>query len=135
MARGVVFPAFIACLLLAAGCGGEQSSAVCQDLRVVQDTVQEIRDIELEEGALEELDQSAAELRSSVAGVRENAGEDLGDEVDAFESSLVALREDLETVSAEGDISAESVNALAAPVSNAVDAFQALVEAAPDCDL
>ena len=124
-----------AAALAVAGCGGEQSDELCQNLRVVQDSAQDIRNIELGEGAAEDFQQSATKLQSSLADVRDAAGEDLGPELQAVETSIRTLREDVEDLAAQGDITAESVRSLAAPISNAVSSLQALADAAPDCDL
>ena len=124
-----------AAALAVAGCGGEQSDELCQNLRVVQDSAQDIRNIELGEGAAEDFQQSATKLQSSLADVRNAAGEDLGPELQAVETSIRTLREDVEDLAAQGDITAESVRSRAAPISNAVSSLQALADAAPDCDL
>ena len=124
-----------AAALAVAGCGGEQSDELCQNLRVVQDSAQDIRNIELGEGAAEDFQQSATKLQSSLADVRDAAGEDLGPELQAVETSIRTLREDVEDLAAQGDITAESVRSLAAPISNAVSSLQALADAAPDSDL
>ena len=72
-----------AALLAAAGCGGEESAA-CGDLENIQSSIQDADDIELEEGALEELQQTAADIESDLQSAQENADAELGDSSTRF---------------------------------------------------
>jgi hypothetical protein len=123
-----------ALLLLAIGCGGGESE-LCQSLGDLQESVQGLQDIELGEGALEELQQSADEISADFAAVENAAGGELGPELAALKTSAQALVADLDSAAAQGDLTRESIGDLAGSVSSAVTAFQALREAAPDCDL
>jgi hypothetical protein len=123
-----------ALLLLAIGCGGGESE-LCQSLGDLQESVQGLQDIELGEGALDELQQSADEISADFAAVENAAGGELGPELAALKTSTQALVADLDSAAAQGDLTRESIGALAGSVSSAVTAFQALREAAPDCDL
>ena len=121
-------------LLLAAGCGGEES-ALCQSLGDLQESVQGLQDIELGEGALDELQQSADDISADFAAVQNAAGGELGPELADLEMSAQALVADVEAAAAQGELTGEAIGDLAGSVSSAVTAFQALREAAPDCDL
>jgi hypothetical protein len=134
MARALLLLGTIACLALG-GCGGEESSQLCQDLRVAQDAVKEIREIDLEEGAAEMVQQSAGKLRSSLADVEAEAGDQLAPQLDAVKSSFGTLRQELQAVAAQSEITRESLQSVAPAVTDAVESLQALAEAAPDCDL
>jgi hypothetical protein len=131
--RALALIGVLGTLILAAGCGGEES-ALCGSLEDVQGSLQSIRDTELEQGALEELQQEADELNGSVTAAREAAGDELGNEFAAVETSLQALRTQVEAAG-EGEVSRETVTALAGPISETVAAFDALFAAAPDCNL
>jgi hypothetical protein len=122
-----------ATLLAAAGCGGEEA-AVCGDLENIQSSIQDVRDIELEEGALEELQQTAADIEADLQAAQEDADAELGDELDALRTAVQALVAEAEAVAATG-VSGESVQALSAAISDVRTSFQATQDAAPDCDL
>jgi hypothetical protein len=122
-----------AALLAAAGCGGEESAA-CGDLENIQSSIQDARDIELEEGALEELQQTAADIEADLQSAQENADAELGDELDALRTAVQALVAEAEAA-ADAGLSGESVQALTAAISNVRTSFRATQDAAPDCDL
>ena len=122
-----------AALLAAAGCGGEESAA-CGDLENVQSSIQDVRDIELDEGAVEELQQTAAGIEADLQSAQENADAELGDELDALRTAVQALEAEAEAAAAAG-LSGESVQALTAAISDVRTSFQATQDAAPDCDL
>jgi SpoVK/Ycf46/Vps4 family AAA+-type ATPase len=122
-----------AALLAAAGCGGEESTA-CGDLENIQSSIQDAGDIELDEGALEELQQTAADIEADLQSAQENADAELGDELDALRTAVQALVAETEAAAAAG-LSGESVQALTAAISDVRTSFQATQDAAPDCDL
>ena len=121
-------------LLLIAGCGGGESE-LCQSLGDLQESVQGLQDIELGEGALDELQQSADEISADFAAVQNAAEGELGPELADLETSAQALVADVEAAASQGELTREAIGDLAGSVSSAVTAFQALREAAPDCDL
>jgi hypothetical protein len=120
-------------LFVAAGCGGEES-AVCGDLEEIQSSVQDVRDIELEEGAVEELQQTAADIREAAQAAQADADAELGDELEAFQTDVQAVVTEAEAAAATG-LSGDSLSALSTATSDAIASFQAVQEAAPDCDL
>jgi hypothetical protein len=123
-----------ATLLLAAGCGGDEESAVCGDLENVQSSIQDVRDIELEEGALEEVRQTAADIDADLQAAQAEAEAELGDEIDALRTAVQALVAEAEAAAATG-LSGESVQELSAAISDVRTSFQSTQDAAPDCDL
>lgn len=122
-----------ALLLAAAGCGGEES-AVCGDLEDVQSSIEDVRDIELNEGAVDELQQAAADIRTGVQAAQADADAELGDELDAFQADVQTLVDEAEALAATG-LSAESLQALSGAISDATASFQSVQDAAPDCNL
>ena len=123
----------MAALLAAAGCGGEESAA-CGDLENVQSSIQDVRDIELDEGAVEELQQTAADIEADLQSAQENADAELRDELDALRTAVQALEAEAVAAAAAG-LSGESAQALTAAISDVRTSFQATQDAAPDCDL
>ena len=122
-----------ALLLAATACGGEES-AVCGDLEDVQSSIEDVRDIELNEGAVDELQQAAADIRAGVQAAQADADAELGDELDAFQADVQTLVDEAEALAGTG-LSAESLQALSGAISDATASFQSVQDAAPDCDL
>jgi len=129
----ILITALAGLLAVIAGCAGEES-ATCENLGDIQASVSELREIEPDAGAVDELRQAADEIEADIAATRDAAEDELGTELDAFAASLQALRTDFDAAEADG-FSRESLSALLASVSSATAALEALVEAAPDCDL
>lgn len=120
-------------LLAAASCGGEES-AVCGDLENVQSSIQGVGDIEFEEGALEELQQRAADIEADLQAAQANADAELGDELDALRTAVRALGAEVESAAATG-LSGESLQAVSGAISDVRTSFESTQAAAPDCDL
>ena len=126
--------AVVAVLALGAGCGGDESE-VCQSLQDLQASVQSLGDIELQDTSADELQQAANQVVTDANEAQAAADEELGQEIDAFKSSAEALVADIETASAEGELTSDSLAQIARP-STTVTAFETLQAAAPDdCDL
>ena len=90
-----------AALLAAAGCAGEESAA-CGDLENIQSSIQDVRDIELDEGAVEELQQTAADIEADLQSAQENADAELRDELDTLRTAVQALVAEAEAAAAQG---------------------------------
>src|SRR5215217_4650236 len=90
-----------ATLLAADGCGGEES-AVCGNLENVQSSIQGVGDIELEEGALDELQQTAADIEADLQAAQSNADAELGDELEALRTAVQALVDEAEAAATTG---------------------------------
>ena len=135
VARRAVLIPIAAAVLLAAGCGGDETSALCQEVRTAQGAVDDIRSIEPGSGAVEDLQQSAATLRQSLSDMEADADQDVGPQVAAVKSSFSTLQQNVQAVASQGQITPEAVTELAAPLRDAVESLQALANAAPDCDL
>lgn len=133
--RSTIFTILLAGLLaVAAGCAGEESSSTCDNLENLQASVTALREIEPNADALDEVRAAADDIEAELAETKDAAEEELGDELDAFDGSLQALRADFDAAEAEG-FSRATLTALVTSASNAIAAFEALIAAAPDCDL
>jgi len=121
-------------LAVAAGCAGDGSASTCDNLEDLQASVDALREIEPSVDALDEVRAAADDIEAELAETKDAAEDDLGDELDAFDTSLQALRADFDAAEAEG-FSRASLTALVTSVSNAIAAFETLIAAAPDCDL
>ncbi|HSK15070.1 MAG TPA: hypothetical protein VK915_02785 [Gaiellaceae bacterium] len=130
--RPLVFVLAVATLaLVAAGCGGEES-AVCEDLDELQSSIDDLRDLEVGEGALEEARQIADDIVAQAQTAQDDAEAELGDELAAFQTSVQGLVAEVETAAASG-FSAESLQAISAAITASTSSFQAVQDAAPDC--
>ena len=127
--------AAVAALVLVVGCGGDESE-VCQSLQDLQGSVQSLRDIELEDTTVEELDEAANQVLTDADEAQAVAEDELGTEIDAFKATVDDVVADVEAASAQDELTTESLAAIGASVSAAVTAFETLEAAAPDdCDL
>ena len=68
-----------------------EESAACGDLENIQSSFEGARDIELEEGAAEELQQTAADIEADLQSAQESADAELRDELDALRTAVQAL--------------------------------------------
>jgi hypothetical protein len=118
-------------LLLAVGCGGEES-ALCTSLGDLEDSVGELQEIELGEGARDELRQSAEEIQGELEALQDAAGAELGPELADFEASARAMVAEIDAT-LEGELTRESLRTVAAAASAALADFDALQAAAPGC--
>ncbi|HSC90225.1 MAG TPA: hypothetical protein VLB86_01075 [Gaiellaceae bacterium] len=154
--------AVAATLLLAVGCGGEGSadetvggpttvetvataesesatvaddSALCESLRSIEASLGGLTDVQTGEGAVEELRQSADEIETELDGAREAAGDELGDELDSFETAVAAVRDEVDAIVDAGQVTRDSLVDLGTAVVSASTAFAAIRDAKPDCGL
>ena len=121
---------------LGLGCGGDDEPAVCQSLQDLQASVQSLGDIELEDTSADELQQAANQIVTDANEAKDAADEELGQEIDTFKATVEALASDVETASAEGELTRDSLVEIGTAVGSVTTSFQTLQEAAPDdCDL
>ncbi len=120
---------------LGLGCAGDESE-VCQSLQDLQASVQSLGDIELEDTSADELQQAANQIVTDANEAQDAADEELGQEIDTFKATVEALVSDVETASAEGELTRDSLVEIGTAVGSVTTSFQTLQEAAPDdCDL
>ena len=120
----VLAPATVALCVAAslAGCSGDPP-AVCQSLDGLEDSIAQVRDIDLSsDDDLSQLTAGLEDVRSDWEQVRSDAGSEFADQIDAVTSSYDSLRSTVEAVQA--DPSGTTVAEAAAAVS----AFSAAVE-------
>jgi prophage DNA circulation protein len=132
--RLIPVAAVVTLLAVSAGCGDDEPE-VCGSLRDLQTSVQSLRDIELTDTSAEELREAADEVATDVESVENDADEEFGQEVDTFQATVQTLVDDVETATAGGELTRDSVAELATAVASAATAFETLKDAAPDCDL
>jgi hypothetical protein len=118
-----------------AACGGEDTPTeagsptpeICQDVDALRESVQELQNIEIGEGALSELGTQLDTIRGDVGQIRRNSGDEYAAETDALDTATESLGSSIEaaveapsatTLAAVGD----SVRALASAVRNLGDA-------------
>lgn len=130
--RSLLLAAVAVLLALAAGCGGEESP-LCESLGELEGSVGEVQDIELGAGALDELRESAADIEADLAAVGDAAGTEVGSEVADLEDSIQAIIAEIDAAEAEGELTRESLRAMAGATTAALADFDALRAAAPEC--
>ena len=134
--RLTLIAAVAAVLVLGSGCGGDDQSDVCESLEDLQASVQSLGDIELEETSADELQQAANDIVTDANEAQDAADEELGQEIETFKATVEGLVADLETASAEGELTQDSLVEIGTAVGSVVTAFETVQEAAPDdCDL
>jgi hypothetical protein len=124
--------ALAAALMLSAGCAGDES-ALCQSLDDLQGSVESLRDVELGEGAVDEVRQKADEIVDDLDAAQEAADEELGPELQNLETAARRLITEAETLVTEGNFTSAALASLASAISSTQQAWEALVAAAPDC--
>ena len=120
---------------LGLGCAGDESE-VCDSLQDLQASVQALGDIDIEDTSADELQQAANQIVTDANEAQDAADEELGQEIDTFKATVEALVSDVETASAEGELTRDSLVEIGTAVGSVTTSFQTLQEAAPDdCDL
>jgi predicted extracellular nuclease len=143
MTRTVRVTLSMVCLLLLgsglAACGGDETStetqtseptpAICQDVEALQESVGDLQDIEIDEGALSQLGTQLDTIRGDVGQIRRDAGDENATEIEAVSTSADSLESSIDaavaspsatTLTAVGD----NVRALASAVRNLGDALE-----------
>jgi hypothetical protein len=135
-----VFSSLVCLLALGSGvaaCGGDEAPTeagspapeICQDVDALRESVQDLQNIEIGEGALSELGTQLDTIRGDVGQIRRNAGDENATEVEAVSTAADSLESSLDaavatpsatTLTAVGD----SVSALASAVRNLGDALE-----------
>ena len=132
--RALAVAAVIPIALMGTACGDDEPE-VCSSLEDLKGSVAELRSFDVGEDSATDLDQAVDGVESDLAAVRDAADEELGTEIARFDSAVEALGASIRETVEAGEIDAASGQALAAQVVGAVEAYDALEAAAPDCDL
>jgi len=132
--RALTAAAVISIALMGTACGDDEPQ-VCSSLGDLQGSVGELRSIDPTEDSATEFEQAVDAVEKDVAAVRDAADEELGTEIASFESSVEELAASIRKIAGAGEIDTASEKALANQLVGAVEAYEALEAAAPDCDL
>jgi phage shock protein A len=125
--------AVVLCLtVVAAACSddGDESATFCESRAELTDSVQELRDVNVLEDGIEELDAQLDVVLADVEALRAAAG-DLQPEVDAVRSSITTLQQSVESA----PTAVEKADALVSGLADVSTAFDQLIEASSsECD-
>lgn len=122
-----------ACALLvaaAAACGSDDKPAVCGDLDQLKSSVQSLRDVQVEKGALTKVKEDAAQIRQQLGTLEADAKSQFSTEITRLRSELTSLSASLDAATASP--TAASLAALGVAARDTVGAGQALASAVGD---
>ena len=124
-------------VLLAAGCGGDDAPAVCGSLESLSTDVEALQDIDIEvgEGSVADVEESLEAIQTDLESVKTDAEAELSEPIAAFESSFNDLSSAFDTAKADDDLSSTEAESLLDSLAAVSTSFEALKDAAPDCDL
>ena len=124
-------------VLAVAGCGGNDTPAVCDSLETLSSDIDGLQEIDIEpgEGSFAEIEESLDTIRTDLETVKTDAEAELSEPIAGLESSLDAFASDFEAAQTAGELTAESVQTLGDSLAAVSTSWEALKEAAPDCDL
>lgn len=124
-------------VVLAAGCGGDDVPAVCGSLESLSTDVEALQDIDIEvgEGAIADVEESLQAIQTDLESVKTDAEAELSAPIADFESSLNGLSSAFDTAKADDDLSSTEAKSLLDSLAAVSTSFEALKDAAPDCDL
>ncbi len=111
--------------------GATGASDVCADVTAVQESVDALTDIELESSLPSDFQGAVEAVQADLDSLKTSASDEVGDEVGALESSLEELASAAETLTEAPD--ATTLAAVAAELTDTVQAWDAVVAAVPDC--
>ena len=83
----------------AAGCGGDDQPAVCNDLEQLSSDIDTLQAIDLTagEGAIADVEESLGAITTDLQSVRTDAEEELSEPIGALETSLQGLSTEFDT--------------------------------------
>ena len=124
-------------VLLATGCGGDDAPAVCGSLESLSTDVEALQDIDIEagEGSVANVEESLEAIQTDLESVKTDAEAELSEPIAAFESSLNGLSSAFDAAKADDDLSSTEAESLLDSLAAVSTSFEALKDAAPDCDL
>lgn len=123
--------------VLLAGCGGDDAPAVCGSLESLSTDVEALQDMDIEagEGAVADVEESLEAIQTDLESVKTDAEAELSEPIAAFESSLNGLSTAFDTAKADDDLSSAEAQGLLDSLAAVSTSFDALTDAAPDCEL
>ena len=122
-----------AAALVAAGCGGDDEPAYCSNVSDLQQSVDDLKNVQLESGALSSLQTAIQEVQSDADAVVSSAREDFPNETSALRSSVSSLSTTIEELPSSP--TAQQLAALAPEINGVVTAAKDLDSATnSECD-
>ena len=120
--------------LVAAGCGGDDKPAYCENVADLQVSVDDVKNVQLtDSGALSTLQTELPQVRSDADAVVSSAKQDFPDETSALKSSVSTVATTIEQLPASP--TAQQLAPLAQEISGVVTAANALDSATSSaCD-
>ena len=123
-----------AAALVAAGCGGDDEPAYCSNVSDLQQSVDDLKNVQLKEsGSLSSLQTAIQEVQSDADAVVSSAKEDFPNETSALKSSVASLSTTIEELPSSP--TAQQLAALAPEINGVVTAAKDLDSATnSECD-
>ena len=123
-----------AAALVAAGCGGDDEPAYCSNVSDLQQSVDDLKNVQLKEsGSLSSLQTAIQEVQSDADAVVSSAKEDFPNETSALKSSVSSLSTTIEELPSSP--TAQQLAALAPEINGVVTAAKDLDSATnSECD-
>ena len=128
-----MFALAAAAVLMAAGCGGSSKPAYCSDVSDLQQSVNDLKGVKLESGALSTLQTDVKTVQTNADAVVSSAKKDFPSETSALKSSVSSLSTAVNQLPASP--TAEQLAALAPMIASVVTAAKGLESATSSaCD-
>jgi hypothetical protein len=125
--------ALAAAALVAAGCGGDDKPEYCSNVSDLQQSVDNLKGVQLESGALSTLQTDLQKVQSNANAVVSSAKQDFPSETSALQSSVSTLSTTINSLPASP--TAQELLPLAPQVNSVVTAAQGLSSATSSaCD-
>ena len=123
-----------AAALVVAGCGGDDEPAYCSNVSDLQQSVDDLKNVQLKEsGSLSSLQTAIQEVQSDADAVVSSAKEDFPNETSALKSSVASLSTTIEELPSSP--TAQQLAALAPEINGVVTAAKDLDSATDsECD-
>ena len=121
----------------AAGCGGDDTPAVCDDLEQLSSDIETLKEIDLTagEGAIADVESSLEAITTDLGTVKTDAEAELSEPIAALETSLDELSTEFDTAKADDDLSSDEAQSLLDSLAAVSTSWETLKTDAPDCDL
>ena len=115
--------------LTVAGCGEDESPAVCSDVDALKASVAKVTDVDLDENALATLGDNLTQVRADLIEVKDAAEDEYASEIDAVDQAFASVGSSLEAATTSPSAQAVSdvgtaVQALGTSLSALVDAVE-----------
>ena len=122
---------------VAAGCGGDDKPAVCEDLEQLSSDMDTLQGIDLTagEGAIADVEASLEAITTDLEAVKTDAEAELSEPIAALETSLGAVSTEFDAAKADDDLSGTEAQGLLDSLAALSTSWEALKAAAPDCEL